>query len=812
MKLTGFSERLGRLQVAHPWRFLITAAIITAVSGVLASGLEFDSSYEALLPEEAPQIKNSDNIRERTGGTRQVVVAISGEDEQKRIDFGTKLAERLAGLDNIRATDLKFPVDFFKERGLWLMNAATLKELVPALEEAVKIAKWQANPMHLHLEEEEEKAELEAAWKKVDKIVNKKKNKLPFEEILTSKDGKYTFLLVVPSIKFADMKAGRAVLAAIWREIDTLNPSAHGVEVRSAGNLDMMQEQHRTISRDLKNASLLALVLGVLIVAAFTRRPSAPLFIGVPLIIGVTWTFALARLIVGHVNIVTGFLVAVLIGLGIDFGVHIFIRFQQERRDTKHASDRKEAVIRAIVGTLPPALTSALTTAGTFFSFVIADFRGFSEFGLIAGLGVIMTLAASFVILPSLLVVTGRRQSSRPLPALTSRRGLSIVPQRLAMAIVIAAVTFAAFGLWHAGEIPFRNNFRLLRGTSPATEFLDYVDENVGIGFNPTVILTRNVDHAAAVAALARQQKTDGLSGDPSRIGKVFSIADLLPQDSKEVRRQIEKLRGILDDPKLDRAEKKGGERGEQLALARRMSRAEPWGIDELPEVFRRRLTTKDGSEFIVFVWPKERNDADYQAAAWEDELNILSKKMDAAEIVHSMADETLILAWIYRLILADGPPLLAVAAAVVLIFLMLDFRSLKRTALVAFPLSIGMLSFIGTMYALGMELNMFNIIVVPSIIGIGIDNVVHIYHRYRDRGLGSIIFVLRTTGTAALLASLTTGIGFGSSVISHHLGLKSLGILAVLGIASTFIAAAFFFPCLLTLLEKRNEDHRKEP
>jgi predicted RND superfamily exporter protein len=113
------------------------------------------------------------------------------------------------------------------------------------------------------------------------------------------------------------------------------------------------------------------------------------------------------------------------------------------------------------------------------------------------------------------------------------------------------------------------------------------------------------------------------------------------------------------------------------------------------------------------------------------------------------------------------------------------------------------MLTFVGIAHLLSMEINMFNMIVLPSIIGIGIDNAVHIFHRYKEEGKGSIMFVVKNTGAAALLASLTTAVGFGSSLISHNVGLKTMGSLAIVGIGSTFAAAVIFFPALLTILER---------
>jgi len=99
---------------------------------------------------------------------------------------------------------------------------------------------------------------------------------------------------------------------------------------------------------------------------------------------------------------------------------------------------------------------------------------------------------------------------------------------------------------------------------------------------------------------------------------------------------------------------------------------------------------------------------------------------------------------------------------------------------------------------------NTFNLIVLPSLIGIGVDNAVHIWHRYREEGPGSLELVLRRTGAAAALASVTTAVGFGSSLLSHHVGLRTMGWLAILGIACTFVSATLFFPALLSLLERR--------
>ncbi len=787
----GWARRLVDAQLVRPWRFLIGVLLVTIVAGLATIGLRFDSSYDALLPVGAPEVQHIQMVRDRTGGFRQVVVAIEGEDPEARLDFGRRLLPLLREVKNVRSAEFELPVGFFADRGIWLMDAEQLEGLVRDVDTAVRASAFPFGMVDPH-----------TAWKRVELRVDSQRERLPFHgDVLTSKDGRFSFLTYVPAVKFTESNHAEQMVGDMVAAVESLDPAASGVSVRYAGNMMVFQEIQETTRKDLRNAGIVALLFGVLVVAVVTRKWVAPLVVGGALVAGVGWTFAVVRLTVGHVNVITGFLGAVLLGLGIDFGIHLLLRYQQERGKT--GATGPGAVRAAVVGTLPPALTGALTTAGTFVSFAWADFRGFSEFGLIAGLGVVMTLVSIFLVMPPLMLLLDARLARR-LPAVAGYHPRP-VRRSLAWAMVVVVGLFALSSLPFVGNIPFRNDYRLLRGESPATDFLEYVDANLGFGFNPAVFMVDDIDAARALSDRALWMRANGRpDGLPSRVGAVFSVANLVPDDLQARRGWIEMLARLVDNPALDRVAASDDARANRLQLARRMVRTVPWTLDDLPDAFRQRFLTLDGDDLLVYVWPDEQNHADWQAANWEDELSLLSGWALEQGVEHEMADETLFIAWIYRMIQADGPPLLLLASVVVLGFLLLDFRSLWRVALVSSPLLVGMLCFVGAMHAWGAEINMFNIIVVPSVIGIGIDNAVHVYHRYRVEGPGSVDLVVRRTGLAAGLASLTTAVGFGSSLICHGAGLRSMGSLAIMGIASTFVAATVFFPCLLVLLEGR--------
>jgi hypothetical protein len=136
-----------------------------------------------------------------------------------------------------------------------------------------------------------------------------------------------------------------------------------------------------------------------------------------------------------------------------------------------------------------------------------------------------------------------------------------------------------------------------------------------------------------------------------------------------------------------------------------------------------------------------------------------------------------------------------------------------RAVFLVFSPLILGILSLVGIMHLLGIQFNFMNSIIFPILIGIGIDNGIHIYHRYREAGLGSLRFVLQKTGDAIFLSSATTMIGFGALLIAFHKGLQSIGLLAVIGMGICFITSVTVLPALLQILENRhNQKAQKRP
>ncbi len=769
------AQGIARAIVDHPRLCPSAAIVVTLVAGVVASGLRFDSSYLSMLPPNEPRIVEADAVRARTGGQRQLVIAVSGADAERRAAFGRALARDIEALPQIRWVDAELPLAWFEERALWMLEEDDLEELVEAVGDALDREAASRHPLALALDAD---SAGEDAWARVRALVDANGSEL-HRMHLESRDGRYTFVVVTPTVTVMDFEGSRALFSGIESAVRALRDDFPGVQVRYAGKFQLAREQHAVLTADMRRASLLALGLCLVVIALVTRRIAAPLIVAGGVVLGLVWTLAAARLLVGSLKLISAFLVPVLIGLGADFGIHLVVRYEQERAERPARAAR----IATVAGLLPPSFVSALTTAGTFAVLTLSDFSGFSELGLVAAVGVLLTFVVTFLAVPPLL----GRFGAGPPPVSGRTRD---IPRGVALVVVAAVSGWGVFGVVRADDIRFDNDYRRLRTDSDEVEFFRYVDENLGLRFDPTVVVVDDLDAARAVH---RAVTAEG-------VHRVFSIVDLLPRSSPRHRELLAELDTLLSRRAYDALQ---GEDADLLARARAQVAQAPWTIEAIPAAVRRRLVTLDGAGCTVLFWPEAPITSDAAAWAWAERVDRIGAQLDAEGVAHLMATETLTPSWVHQRIVDDAPKTITLAALVVLLITGVSMRTVRGTLLVCVPLVVAVTGTLGVMVAVGLDLDMFNLIVLPTVLGIGIDNLVHLVHRYERCGPGSMSFVWRRTGLSVLLSSLTTAIGFGAMLVAHHAGLRSLGTLALIAIGATLLAAALYLPALLVAIDR---------
>lgn len=837
-KIIEFLEPLVQLNIRRPvW--ILSFAIITAVGGgYLASSLSVDTDIANLLPPSNPNVQALEELQETSGGETSMEVAIKSPSFEANVEFANRLAEEALELQYDRYngpyfTDAEFrrETSLLKDNALYLATSGELDGIIDYLQGEIDQAKQDANPFLIDFDDfdDEESAESESEEEDLDRFRESYDMLVP-SEYPVSEDSTLAILTLYPSGSRSDITYLEDMFSEFQNLIDRLEPASYHpeMEVRFGGRL----KRHLTELESIMNDVFSSFATGIssvilLVILYFTikkyrnyrntdprlqkhslfqhiiRAPIPMLVIGVPLLVSLMWTFGITSLYLGMLNTMTSVLFVILFGLGIDYGIHYYARYIELRSDGNSVSD---SILFAYERTGTAIVVSAITTALALFILMFADFRGFSEFGFIAGMGIMFALLAMLFILPSLLVLF-ERWNWLLLPPRSDENEKEPLFKRFPFSRTITAfgIVTAVLVIAFSGNLQFEYDFGKLEPEFPEyrefREFASGVDESDRR--NPAFIIAESNDDVFELLDTLRARKE---ANPETMIQDVEAIQERFPpyQEMKEEKLQkISRIRELLRDPFIENQE------GENLDILRRSSQTrEPLTEEQIPDFLKNRFMTRDGDlgKFVI-IYPKSGLSDGLRSIAFKNELSNIQLEDGTTYYAGSTS---IVAATMLDLMRTESPYMVIATFIVVFICIALSFRSMRWTLIALIPLIIGLLWLFGIQLLFGLKFNFYNLVVLPAILGIGCDNGVHLAHRYREEGKKSMWAVLSSTGQHITIGSLTTMLGFAGLLFTNHPGLRSIGVMAVIGIGMTLLTALTFLPSIVQFLEdKQLINHR---
>ncbi len=781
-------DALVSISVRQPWRILAVSLVTALIASVMSAQLGFRGDFTELLPKSTAEVKDLKEIEDRAGGTGYLIVQVLNDERENRRAFAKEAAAALElRSDVVRFVEWRFDTDFLARRALLLLETEKLKNLKEDLSLRIDWEKKIANPLFVDLEEEAPPADFAAIEKKYSPSSSR-------GDYLESKDGDELYLLIKATSTPADLDFNRKLLAAVKETLDPLVKANYPkLSLNYTGAYVVRVEDDDAMQADLARSVIIATILTLVIILAISRRLAIIAVVAFPVGIGISLTFAFTWLLIGHLNPVTGFLGAILIGLGIEFGLHLAMRYWEERRKYEPVQAMRET----LHGTFGGALSSAVTNSAAFFVLVFAEFEAFKQFGRIAAFGVMATLASTYIFGPALLFLSERFAFRTPKPVEPNAIEPPSwkAPKGLLIGIVVF-MTLAVIGsLAVAHNVGFENNLLKMKGESTAAELEIHIAEEMGIIMIPGVVWVDSLQNARKVSEIAKNVQRE--RGEESGIAEVASLNDLLPADS-ENRLAIMAELGVLLQ-KLP-ASKQEDKRVKKLV---EMTQAKPWSIDELPVEFRRRFEPFDRQGTFVLLFPRFGLHDVQRLEEWASDLNGVGRQAEAIGLHAPILDANRLAAKIFALIRQDGPLIMGLASLVVFLTIWVALRKLSHALLVTGPLFAGMACLPGGMFLGNISLNFLNVVVLPNLLAIAVDNSVHLFHRYKEDGVGSMSRIMRHTGVTAVVATCSNAAGYASMLIARHAGLRSVGLLAVVGVLCTFLGTTILFPALIELRER---------
>lgn len=849
-----------------------------------------DSSRDEELQEEIDKLQAKIEKLEEKGGKESKIEELRAEIKELRSQMNFKLFQRV---------DYKVNVDFLKEHMLMLVKEDDLKNLKDVFMDPnlIGLLENYNDSMEKEYVGQEEsistREKEDGAWAFLEGIQNlilileraASGEKIPEKEIriavdkllfgepyLLSYDKTALILTAVPDFTIMERNFIMSSTELTQTAVDGLLEDYPDVEAGLCGTIPKEHDEQIYTEQSLGFTTLIALVAILLLLMFSFRMWVAPLFALVNLLVGVIWALGSAAIVVGQLNMLTSTMAVIILGLGVDFSIHIFSVFTERRE----AGDSITAAMeKTFLKSGKGIVTGAFTTACAFYALVISSSRGMKEMGLVMGTGLLAILLATLLCLPFMLVFRERfrewRRKKKKVVEPVVHRDISFrflgragewLSRKYAFTIFIS-VALSAFLIWQAVSIRWDYDYRNLEPQVPSILLLDDIMEKFDLSMDYALVLTDSVDESYELSKKYRDLSSVAVTDDISvfvpseeqqqkrvpHINEVKESIQSAPIKTADLSKEMGAFIGELERLEMNIMEMQdmaflGGQdkvdnkckeivgdpddpdsgnlvqrllqslNADISAAARgmsrfqqdfapyfrdsviRMSSTEPIQLEELPETILDRYSNTTRNMFLITVYPAGSiYDGEFMNKFADDVERVSEKATGMAPLFVSLL----------KIFGRDGRNAALLTLAVVFILLWIDFRKPWYALIAMIPLALGVFWMVGLMNLTGILLSMMTVMGVPLIIGIGIDDGVHIMHRWRNEGNGRIRTVYSSTGKAILLTSLTTMFAFGSLMFSVMPGFSLFGGALFLGVGACFLTTVIILPGILGIIDRKN-------
>lgn len=672
----------------------------------------------------------------------------------------------------------------------------------------------------------------------------------------------YLLLFVTPGKVENSFSNALDSLRSLRAQLADLNQDFPEVEAGVTGQEALNEDEMGQALHDMSIATALSAVGLTLLLGFFWGGLRRPLLEMSELLLALSLTFGLTTAVVGHLNILSITFAPLLLGLGIDYGIHWFARYQEEQ--VNRGFSPAEAARTTMDWMGPRILLAGIVAALSFFPLTLTGFKGLVELGIITSMGMLMTTATTLCVLPSLALLLDRVPGKRRTASKRSGRKAGGLHFSSGRAHWIAGISAVALVLSLIGASRVSFDLNMLRLQSKDAQSVVWERK----------LLNDSQRSSMYGAVLARslaelEQKARALEALPT-VSQVHSVATLLPEDQAAKQEILQPLQPLLTDMGSFRTRPEptdpaallqvlGAIRFKMLAES-----ASQWGADkpvqaqmrkvrDRIESLRQRLSSPDSAaarnalknfEADLFADLNDKLDRVFDAATappmtvadlprklqqrfitpdqtylirvypagdiWEP--SELGRFVDDLRTVDPDVIGDPVTLYVFTKAFRNACVKAALyAVGFIFVLLLALYRKPGEALLVITPLLVGTAWTLGLMVLFGVRFNLANSLFLPLVVGAGIEYAIVIVGRWKETGpTGGSVTIARGTVKGVVLAGLTTTVGFGSLTVAAHQGIHSLGVLAMVGSLSILAAAVLLLPSLMKLIEDwKDTGHR---
>jgi predicted RND superfamily exporter protein len=833
--------------IRRPLAILLTLVLLAGLATWATTKLSINSNQLDLIDQNLTEVKDVKRLIDMIGGAGFIILAVRSEDGPKLRGVADDLAARIMedhpedrvqpNKKNIRYVTYKVPIEFIQKNMPLFIKTEDLVEAKKRINVFIRDQAMRADPFFIDIEQKPPvKLEMQDI---IDKYSHVGKKSIK-EDYYVSDDGKMITLLLKPTWDNNDLGRTKTYLTKLNALIEKYkkdNPrgvtitESYEREVHGPGNITYgltggyktSVDDSYAIQDSLEPVSIIAFLAISLITILFFRKLVPTLIVVSGMVIGTIYSMGVAYLVFRQLNMITSILGGILMGFGVDYGIQFIYRTRIELGMGKRY-DR--AIHDALVNAGRPAFIAAVVTSGSFLMLVTSKFKGFSEFGVLAGLGTMIIGFTLFCWSPALLSLLGRINPTWPakligvtVPPKSMNEGgeIRIPKPRLLLGSAVAvtlilcacaipwvpfkAVNENAPTLWERIRSGVRFNYNtraLLPEDQTSVKLQDEINDRFQISSDTVAVYTKDLDDAKAVFDELNAHM--GEHDKYSTVEQVVSIWSFVPPPETAIpnAKVLEEWEHELSDINVDLLPENVKK---QAAFFKEVLAVRPFGVDTVMKIYGDMFKSlpeakPENQGYLTFIYPKIDLRDGKKMIEFSEQVKLI-KTANGKEF--RGAGQPLLFSNLAQTVLHDGKWSVVLTAIWILLMHFLDFRSVKLALASVIPLGVGLVMMLGMLSISNHQLNFMNIIILPILLGFGVSHGLYLLHRFLE-GTSPVV-ALKSVGAAVASSTLTAIAGFGSLFWASHNGLKSMGFVACLGLTTTLIVSFTVLAAVLQLI-----------
>jgi uncharacterized protein len=818
-RIDGLIAKWVALSERRAGTILLVAFVLGGLALASSMRITVDARIESLLPDGTASEQAIEELRARTSTDSPLYLLVQSSDPELNRRLARRIRDEVAEWPETEWVISERDPTFFLERRLLYLATEDLEELADRVEQIVEYEECELLPGCVNFDErpaDPTEEELAAMFERIPEVgaLASLFGKASFESEaeagdpapageseqrmgeLCSSDGEICAVQAVLEGDPLNLDYSKQILARTDDLFARLRPADAPADLKLAtsGQYRDAPITQRVVIEDLAKTGVVSTILLLVVLVPLFRGWRAFVVLGIPLLLGTAYTFGVLGVVYPRLNLISAFTLAILAGVGVDFGIHLLSHYGAHR---DHGLSPREAVQRTIIELFGSMTMAAITTATGFAALAPASFRGFSEMGVISAGGILLAVVTFVLMLPPAILFLHRvlptdKPIVRPWPFLTRIKSPS---PRVNVAITVAGLAIAAaVGYVGYRGIDFEYDFRKLR---PASVGHGIAWGRAVHGTNRTAVYLI-ADRPEDLESVTRRLLEQG-PGDLVRTDQPWLITpqSFVPPDQEARLAAITRLRAAVDEAKR-RAPPAVVERLDRISPY--LDVTEPIRDDDLPAWVRGWFVERDGRFGNLGVMFTDFSGADAR------QMETLSNQID--EYRHKypeikFASAVALLGEIIPSLRSDGPEIFGLAVLGLALAVLLVRRSFVRLVTVLAPLALSAALTMGLLVLFDLRINFYNMLVFPLAVGMGIDGSIYVVEAILDSPRGENE-PLWTAARAVLGATMTTIVAFGSLAMASNPGLVSLAEVAIISMGSTLIVNLLWLPPCMWLLRRR--------